>query len=319
MLRAAIVGGMLFTLPLAACSPQVTAPAAPTVTAAPAETAMKLEDQYANDDGVKIHYVVSGPADAPLVVMIHGFPDYSETWAQLTPVLNDAYRTAAIDTRGYNLSDQPKGVENYDMTKLVADIAAVIKNEGRDKAIVIGHDWGAAQAWAFEFAHPEMVDKLIILSVPHPTAFAHELATNKAQYEASLYARNFQKAGSEDKLTADGLAGWVEGSRRTRQVCRSVPALRHRGDDELLPRQLSERHEPAYRRCAATGKPADQRAGDGDPRPQGSGAARLRSFRHVELCHQGHHAPDDPRRGPFRAARRCRSGQQVDPCLAGCA
>ena len=209
MLRAAIVGGMLFALPLAACSPQVTAPAAPTVTAAPAKTVMKLEDQYANDDGVKIHYVVSGPADAPLVVMIHGYPDYSETWAQLTPVLNDAYRTVAVDTRGYNLSDKPKGVENYDMTKLVADIAAVIKNEGRDKAIVIGHDWGAAQAWAFEFAHPEMVDKLIILSVPHPTAFAHELATNDKQYQNSQYARNFQKAGSEDSLTAEGLARWV--------------------------------------------------------------------------------------------------------------
>ncbi|MBI1362318.1 MAG: alpha/beta fold hydrolase [Alphaproteobacteria bacterium] len=171
---------------------------------------MKLEDKYADDEGVKIHYVVSGPADAPLVVMIHGYPDYSETWAQLTPVLNDAYRTVAVDTRGYNLSDKPKGVENYDMTKLVADIASVIKNEGRDKAIVIGHDWGAAQAWAFEFAHPEMVDKLIILSVPHPTAFAHELATNKVQYEHSQYARNFQKAGSEGELTAEGLAGWVK-------------------------------------------------------------------------------------------------------------
>lgn len=209
MLRAAIVGGMLFGLPLAACSPQATTPAAPAVEAA-AKPAAVLADKYANDDGVKIHYVVSGPEDAPLVVMIHGYPDYSETWAQLTPVLNDAYRTVAVDTRGYNLSDKPKGVENYDMTKLVADIASVIKNEGRDKAIVIGHDWGAAQAWAFEFAHPEMVDKLIILSVPHPTAFAHELATNKVQYEHSQYARNFQKAGSEDKLTAEGLAGWVK-------------------------------------------------------------------------------------------------------------
>src|ERR1700733_7445830 len=158
-----------------------------------------LEDHYATNagDGVKLHYIASGPKTAPMVIMIHGFPDYSETWHELTPVLNREYRTVAIDTRGYNLSDKPKGVANYAMPKLVEDIAAVIKAEGKSKAIVIGHDWGAAQAWAFEFAHPEMVDKLIIMSVPHPTAFAHELATNPVQYEHSSYARNFQKEGSE--------------------------------------------------------------------------------------------------------------------------
>jgi pimeloyl-ACP methyl ester carboxylesterase len=178
---------------------------------APAKAAA-LEDHFATNagDGVKLHYVASGPKAGPLVVMIHGYPDYSESWAELTPALNDKYRTAAIDTRGYNLSDKPKGVANYAMPKLVEDIAAVIKAEGRTKAIVVGHDWGAAQAWAFEFAHPEMVDKLIILSVPHPTAFAHELATNEQQFNNSLYARNFQKEGSENALTAEGLAGWVK-------------------------------------------------------------------------------------------------------------
>jgi epoxide hydrolase 4 len=205
MLRAIVAGVSLIalsTVGLAACT-TAGAPGA-------AHAVVPLEDKYANDDGVKIHYVASGPANAPLVVMIHGYPDYSESWAQMTPALNDAYRTAALDTRGYNLSDKPKGVENYDMTKLVADIAAVIKAEGRDKAIIIGHDWGAAQAWAFAFAHPEMLDKLVIMSVPHPTAFAHELATNPIQQRNSAYARNFQKEGSENALTAEGLAGWVK-------------------------------------------------------------------------------------------------------------
>ena len=210
MLRAIVLGVSL--LALASCAkPEAAAPSAEApAAAAPAPAAMPIEDKYAEDDGVKIHYLVSGPANAPLVVMIHGYPDYSETWAQLTPKLNDAYRTVAVDTRGYNLSDKPKGVENYAMPKLVADIAAVIKAEGRDKATVIGHDWGAAQAWAFEFAHPEMVERLIILSVPHPTAFAHELATNPVQYQHSQYARNFQKEGSENSLTAEGLASWVQ-------------------------------------------------------------------------------------------------------------
>ena len=86
------------------------------------ESVVPLADKYANADGTKIHYVASGPAKGPLVVMIHGYPDYSESWAQLTPALNDAYRTVAIDTRGYNLSDKPKGVANYAMPKLVEDI-----------------------------------------------------------------------------------------------------------------------------------------------------------------------------------------------------
>ncbi len=207
MVRALVIGASLLALGVAAM-PLATSPAI----AAPAKAkAVKLEDKYAvGADGVKIHYVASGPAKGPLVVMIHGFPDYSESWAKLTPALNDSYRTAALDTRGYNLSDKPQGVENYAMPKLVADIEAVIKAEGREKAIVIGHDWGAAQAWNFAFTHPEMLDKLIIMSVPHPTAFAHELATNPKQFQNSQYARNFQKEGSEKNLTAEGLAGWVK-------------------------------------------------------------------------------------------------------------
>jgi pimeloyl-ACP methyl ester carboxylesterase len=141
--------------------------------------------------------------------MIHGFPDYSGTWAKLTPALNDAYRTVAMDTRGYNFSDQPKGVENYVMAKLVADVAAVIKAEGRDKAIIIGHDFGAMIAWNFAFDRPEMLDKLVILSVPHPTTFANELATNPVQLRNSQYAVNFQKEGSEKSLTAEALAGRI--------------------------------------------------------------------------------------------------------------
>jgi pimeloyl-ACP methyl ester carboxylesterase len=168
-----------------------------------------IEDRYAtSQDGVRIHYLSSG--SGPLVVMIHGFPDYSGTWAQLTPALNDGYRTVAMDTRGYNLSDQPKGVENYAMPKLVADVAAVIKAEGRDKAVIIGHDFGAMIAWNFAFDRPEMLDKLVILSVPHPTTFANELATNPVQLRNSQYAVNFQKEGSEKNLTAEVFAGGIK-------------------------------------------------------------------------------------------------------------
>lgn len=163
------------------------------------------QDRYANNNGVKIHYAVEGKG--PLVVLIHGFPDYWATWKPLMAELNKAgYRTAALDTRGYNLSDKPEGVAAYAMPNLVGDVAAVISAEGQKNAIVIGHDWGAAIAWQTVFARPDLVNRLVILSVPHPAGMARELATNKAQQEGSDYARNFQKEGSEKFLTAERLA-----------------------------------------------------------------------------------------------------------------
>jgi pimeloyl-ACP methyl ester carboxylesterase len=174
-----------------------------------AAAAQAHNDRYAENGGVKIHYVVQGKG--PLVVLIHGFPDYWATWKPLMATLNAAgYRTAAMDLRGYNLSDKPQGVAAYAMPNLIGDVAAVIHAEGQSKAIVVGHDWGAAIAWQVAMNRPDLVDKLVILSVPHPAGMARELATNKAQQEGSNYARNFQKEGSEKTLTAEGLAGWVK-------------------------------------------------------------------------------------------------------------
>ena len=166
-------------------------------------------DRYADNGGVKIHYVAQG--QGPLVVLIHGFPDYWATWKPLMKTLNAAgYRTAALDLRGYNLSDKPQGEAAYAMPNLVGDVAAVIRAEGRPNAVVVGHDWGAAIAWNVAMTRPELVSRLVILSVPHPAGMLRELATNKAQQQGSDYARNFQKPGSEKMLTAEGLAGWVK-------------------------------------------------------------------------------------------------------------
>src|SRR6185437_14368110 len=97
-----------------------------------------LQDRYAQNGGVKIHYVAEGKG--PLVVMIHGFPDYWATWKPLMATLSKAgYRTVALDNRGYNLSDKPQGVAAYSMPNLIGDVAAVIKAEGQSKAIVVGH------------------------------------------------------------------------------------------------------------------------------------------------------------------------------------
>ena len=202
-------------------------------TQAAATAAPKLEDHYADDNGVKIHYVAAG--EGPLVVMIHGFPDYWGTWKPMIRTLSaDHYRTAAVDLRGYNLSDKPQGVASYAMPLLISDIAAVIKAEGRTKAIVIGHDWGAAIAWQVVINRPDLVDKLVIMSVPHPTTFAHEMATDPVQQKNSQYARNFQKEGAEKALTAEGLAGWVKDPKEKPLYVEAVIKAEHRSSAIII-------------------------------------------------------------------------------------
>jgi pimeloyl-ACP methyl ester carboxylesterase len=116
----------------------------------------------------------------------------------------------AIDQRGYNLSDKPKGVENYDMRLLVGDAIGVNRHFGKEKAIVVGHDWGGAVAWSLAMNAPQYVDRLIILNLPHLRALNRELAHNPEQQKNSGYARNFQKDDSEKQLSAEGLARWVQ-------------------------------------------------------------------------------------------------------------
>lgn len=169
----------------------------------------QVEDKYADNDGVRIHYVAIGSDDAPLIVMIHGFPDFWYTWRAQMVALQDKYRIAAVDLRGYNLSDQPEGVENYAMPLLVKDIATVIAAEERSSAIVVGHDWGGAIAWNIAMTRPELVDLLVILNLPHPAGLAREIANNPNQRRNSTYAFDFQKPEAASALNAIGLTFWV--------------------------------------------------------------------------------------------------------------
>src|SRR3954453_19624063 len=176
-------------------------------TAGAADIEDRVTHGYADSNGVKIHYASLG--SGPLVVMIHGFPDYWYTWRQQMEGLSDRFQVVAIDQRGYNLSDKPAGVENYDMRLLVGDVAAVIKHLGQQKAIVVGHDWGGMVAWQLAMNVPQVVERLIILNLPHPRGLTRELAHNPEQQKNSAYARRFQQEAAEKALTAEALAGWV--------------------------------------------------------------------------------------------------------------
>ena len=168
----------------------------------------KVTHGYADSNGVKIHYASLG--SGPLIVMIHGFPDFWYTWRDQMAALSDKFQCVAIDQRGYNLSDKPKGVENYDVRLLVGDVAAVIKSLHQEKAIIVGHDWGGLVAWQFALNLPQMTDRLIILNLPHPRGLMRELAHNPEQQKNSQYARNFQQADAASKLKPEQLAFWVK-------------------------------------------------------------------------------------------------------------
>ncbi len=165
------------------------------------------EDGYAQSGDVKIHYVTLG--QGPLVVLIHGFPDYWYTWRAQMPELAKHFQVVAIDQRGYNLSDKPEGVENYKTEKLVADVAAVLTHFKREKATIVGHDWGGLVAWTFAMTHPEQTERLVILNLPHPKGLMRELANNNDQQLASQYAREFQKPDAAALLKPEQLAAWV--------------------------------------------------------------------------------------------------------------
>lgn len=170
---------------------------------------------YADTDGVGIHYATVG--EGPLMVMIHGFPDFWYSWRHQMEGLQDEYQVVAIDQRGYNLSDQPDGDENYDMRLLTSDVAAVIRSFGQDSAIIVGHDWGGMVAWNFAFSYPQMVDQLVVMNLPHPHGMIRELTINEEQRANSAYARNFQQGSPSDPniffggpMMPQTMAGWVQ-------------------------------------------------------------------------------------------------------------
>lgn len=178
----------------------------------------RVAHRYVDNGGVTIHYATLGRR-GPLVVMLHGFPDFWYSWRDQMQALAPRYRVAALDQRGYNLSDKPAGVEHYELGVLTSDVAAVIRDMGETRAIIVGHDWGGAVAWTFAMVRPEMTAGLVILNLPHPRGLLRELRESAAQRAASEYARVFQQEGAEAGLVPASLAFWVADPRaRARYV-----------------------------------------------------------------------------------------------------
>jgi pimeloyl-ACP methyl ester carboxylesterase len=128
---------------------------------------VELAHRYADLGDVRLHYVEAG--EGPLVLLLHGFPQFWYQWRHQIPALVEAdFRVVAPDMRGYNLSDKPPGVQAYRVELLARDVERLILACGERTAVVVGHDWGAIAAWIAAMRRPGRVERLAILNVPHP-------------------------------------------------------------------------------------------------------------------------------------------------------
>jgi epoxide hydrolase 4 len=152
-----------------------------------------LEHGMVSTGGVQLHVVQAGPRDGPLVVLLHGFPEFWYGWRRQIPYLaGRGFRVWAPDQRGYNLSDKPRAVSAYRIEELAADIIGLLDAAGRKQAMVVGHDWGAAVAWQLISRFPERLSRAVILNVPHPVVMAAQLRRSPRQLLRSWYVFYFQ-------------------------------------------------------------------------------------------------------------------------------
>jgi len=164
----------------------------------------KFESQFADVNGVRLHYVSVG--QGKLILFAHGFPEFWGEWENQLDEFGRDHQAVALDMRGYNLSSKPADVEAYHAGHLVDDLRALAEHLGHKKFTLVAHDWGGAVAWSAAMRYPQCVEKLIIINSPHPAVFARELLNNPDQQAASQYMLLFRSARAEQVLSQDNYA-----------------------------------------------------------------------------------------------------------------
>lgn len=204
-LRRALVPVFGFAAPLMACAP---AADEETETAETPMASYETESIQIAVGDFTFDALAAGPADGPVVFLLHGFPQSSFEWRHQIPVLAEmGFRAVAPDQRGYSPGARPEGVESYQTNLLVEDVIGMADALNAETFHVIGHDWGAAVAWFVGLQHPDRVESLVPISVPHPTAFGQALADPQSQQsQMSSYMIMFREEGSENVFLADDAA-----------------------------------------------------------------------------------------------------------------
>ncbi|MCI0485869.1 MAG: alpha/beta hydrolase [Blastocatellia bacterium] len=166
-----------------------------------------FKHDYKEVNGVRLHYATAGKGK--LIMFVHGFPEFWYEWKNQLAEFSRDHQAVAPDMRGYNLSSKPAEVEKYQVKYLVEDLRALAESLGHKKFILVAHDWGGAVAWAFAIAHPEYLEKLVIINAPHPGVFQRELRENPDQQKASQYMLMFRSPQAEQILSNNNYATLV--------------------------------------------------------------------------------------------------------------
>lgn len=140
-------------------------------------------------NGVRLHYVTQG--EGPLMLMLHGFPEFWYSWRHQIPVFAANYKVVAVDLRGYNDSEKPDDLAAYRISELIEDVRGIITGLGYERCVLVAHDWGGAIAWHFADAYPDKVEQLIVMNLPHPAKLVEGLRTPQ-QMLKSWYMLFFQ-------------------------------------------------------------------------------------------------------------------------------
>lgn len=152
-----------------------------------------MEHKIIDINGITLHVAQAGPQDGPLLILLHGFPEFWYGWRKQIPALAEAgFRVWVPDQRGYNLSEKPRGVQSYGINALALDVVGLMDAAGVERAYIAGHDWGAAVAWWLGTHYADRLKKLAILNVPHPAVFLPFLRSHPEQILKSWYVFFFQ-------------------------------------------------------------------------------------------------------------------------------
>jgi pimeloyl-ACP methyl ester carboxylesterase len=151
-------------------------------------TEFEFEEVVFHNGTIRLHAVAAGPLNGPLVILLHGFPEFWYAWRKQIVALADAgFRVIAPDQRGYNTSSRPAALDDYRIDKLVSDVIAIADQLGHKEFCLAGHDWGAVVAWVAAATCPRRIRRLAILNVPHPEVMRKQLQTNPRQLIRSWY------------------------------------------------------------------------------------------------------------------------------------
>jgi len=164
-------------------------------------------DQYAAlSNGTRLHYASAGVRGRPLLLFVHGFPEFWYEWHEQLAEFGRDYYAVAPDLRGFNLSDMPSDPAQYKARLIIDDLRLLIADLGYEQCVMVAHDWGGAIAWSLALALPQLLSRLVIINAPHPYLFMKALATDPAQRAASAYMNWLRSEGSEQALAKDNFA-----------------------------------------------------------------------------------------------------------------